>query len=260
VPNFSANLSFMFQEVALPERYAAAAAVGFRGAEFLFPYDHERALLAERREAAGLTQALLNVPPGDWAKGERGIAVIPGREGEFRDGVGRALEYARALDCRRIHAIAGLVPEGARRGAYDRTYRDNLGFTAKAAKAEGIEVLIEPINDRDMPGYYLTTSAQARAVIEEVGSDNLFLQYDVYHAQIMEGDLAHTIRANLDLIRHFQVSSVPDRHEPDDGEINYPFIFDLIDESGYEGWVGCEYRPRAATVSGLAWAKAYGIG
>ncbi|MEE8246596.1 MAG: 2-oxo-tetronate isomerase [Alphaproteobacteria bacterium] len=260
MPNFAANLSFMFQEMELPERYAAAAAVGFRAVEFLFPYDHEPALLAERREEAGLTQALFNVPPGDWQGGERGITVLPGREGEFQDGVGRALEYARALGCLRLHAIAGLVPEGADREAYDRVYRDNLRFAAAAAKAEGIDILIEPINDRDMAGYYLTTSAQARALIEELGLDNLFLQYDVYHAQIMEGDLARTIRDNLDIIRHFQISSVPDRHEPDEGEINYPFLFELIDESGYEGWVGCEYRPRGDTVAGLGWAKAYGIG
>ncbi len=260
MPKFAANLSFMFSKVELPERIAAAAAVGFRGVEYLFPYDYEPALLAERLQEAGLTQVLFNLPPGDWGAGERGIAALPGREGEAQDGMGRALDYARALGCKRLHALAGVVPEDADREACERVYRDNLRFAAAAAKEIGAEFLIEPINSRDMPGYFLTTTAQARQVIEDVASDNLFLQYDVYHCQIMEGDLSRTIAANLDIIRHFQISSVPDRHEPDEGEINYSHLFDLIDQSGYEGWIGCEYRPRGTTVEGLGWAKAYGIG
>ncbi len=260
MPKFAANLSMMFNEADFLERFEAAARAGFKGVEFLFPYAWPAAELAERLARHGLTQVLFNLAPGDWDAGERGIAVLPGREGEFQDTVGKALEYAGTLGCTRLHAMAGLAPGDAGRTAMEKTYIENLRFAAGACAERGVHLLIEPINSHDMPGYFLNFSAQARRIIEEVNSDNLFLQYDIYHMQIMEGDLAATIGANLGIIRHFQLAGVPGRHEPSVGEINYPFLFDFIDEKGYEGWIGCEYRPRAGTGEGLGWARPYGIG
>lgn len=260
MPNLAANLTMMFNETAFIDRFEAAARAGFKGVEFLFPYAWPAAALAERLASHGLEQVLFNLPPGDWDAGERGIAALAGRGGEFQDTVGTALEYAEALGCTRLHAMAGLAPTGAERAAMEETYIENLRFAAGACAGRGVSLLIEPINSRDMPGYFLNYSAQARRVIEEVASDNLFLQYDIYHAQIMEGDLAATIDKNLSIIRHFQIAGVPGRHEPDVGEINYPFLLDLIDERRYGGWIGCEYRPRAGTEEGLAWARPYGIG
>jgi 2-dehydrotetronate isomerase len=256
MPRFAANLTMMFNEVPFPERFQRAADAGFEAVEFLFPYDHAPTEVAGWLAAAGLQNVLFNMPPGDWAKGERGLAALPGREAEFRAGVAKALEYAAALGTPRLHAMAGLVPEGADREAARKTYVANLRHAAEALGRHGLTLVIEPINTRDIPGFFLNTQAEARAVIEAVGAPNLKIQMDFYHAQIVEGDLAMTLRKNFGLVGHTQIAGVPDRHEPDEGEVNYPYLFGLLDQLGYEGWVGCEYRPRGKTEDGLGWLKA----
>jgi hydroxypyruvate isomerase len=260
VPKFAANLSFIFQEVGFLDRFAAAAACGFKAVEYLAPYDYPPEAIAEQLNRHGLEQALFNMPPGDWAAGERGIGALPGREQEFRDGVARALVYAKATSCRILHAMAGVLPPGPDRAEAERTYVANLRLAADRLAAEGVTLVIEPINTRDIPGYFLNTTTQAISVIERVGRPNLKLQLDLYHVQIMEGDLAHRIRALAGHYPHVQIAGNPGRHEPDIGEINYPFLFDLLDELGYSGWIGCEYRPQGETKAGLGWARRYGVG
>jgi hydroxypyruvate isomerase len=260
VPKFAANLSFIFQEVGFLDRFAAAAECGFKAVEYLGAYDHPPETVAAQLKKYGLAQALFNMPPGNWAAGERGTAALPGREQEFRAGVDQALVYAKATNCRLLHAMAGLWPEGRDRGEAERTYAANLRYAAEHAAAGGVTVIIEPINNRDIPGYFLNTTTQAMAVIDKVGHPNLQLQLDLYHVQIMEGDLAHHIRTLAGRYPHIQIAGNPGRHEPDVGEINYPFLFDLLDEIGYPGWIGCEYRPRGETRAGLGWARDYGIG
>jgi hydroxypyruvate isomerase len=259
MPKFAANLSMMFTEVDFLDRFAAAAGAGFTGVEYLFPYAYAADDLKQRLADNGLAQALFNMPPGDWDAGERGIAALPGREAEFRDGVERAIEYARALDCPQVHAMAGLAPGGGTEKHLE-TYVENLRGAAKTCAGAGIRLLIEPINSRDMPGYFLDRPRQGLEVLEMAAVDNLYLQYDIYHAQIMEGSLAETIAANIGVIRHFQLAGVPGRHEPDVGEINYPYLFQTIDDLGYDGWIGCEYKPQGDTVAGLGWARDFGIG
>ena len=259
MPKFAANLSFIFQEVDFLGRFAAAAECGFKAVEYLGAYEHPPETVAARLQQNGLTQALFNMPPGDWGAGERGVAALPGREAEFRAGVDTALVYAKATGCRLLHAMAGLVPAGRDRAEAERTYVANLGYAAERAAAQGVAVIIEPINTRDIPGYFLNTTTQAMAIIDRVGHPNLRLQLDLYHVQIMEGDLAHRIRALAGRYPHIQIAGNPGRHEPDIGEISYPFLFDLLDEIGYSGWIGCEYRPRGETRSGLGWATRYGI-
>jgi hydroxypyruvate isomerase len=259
VPKFAANLSFIFQEVGFLDRFAAAAACGFRAVEYLSPYEHPPGVIAEQLGRHRLQQALFNMPPGDWAAGERGVAALPGREQEFRDGVEQALVYAKATKCPLVHAMAGLWPAGRDRAEAERVYVANLRHAAERLAAEGVTVVIEPINTRDIPGYFLNTTAQAMAIIERVGHPNLKLQLDLYHVQIMEGDLACRIRALAGYYPHVQIAGNPGRHEPDIGEINYPFLFELFDELGYSGWIGCEYRPQGETRAGLGWAKRYGI-
>jgi 2-dehydrotetronate isomerase len=253
MPKFAANLTMMFNEVAFPERFAAAAAAGFKAVEFLFPYDHAPRDVAQWLAENKLTNALFNMPPGDWAAGERGLGSLPGREQEFRDGVARALEYAQAMGTKRIHAMAGLLPAGADRNRHRETFIENLRYAAREVGKHGITLLIEPINTRDIPGYFLNTQAEGHAIREAVGEPNLKVQMDFYHAQIVEGDLATTFRKHLDGIGHIQIASVPSRNEPDDGEVNYRYLFRLLDELGYDGWVGCEYRPRGRTEDGLGW-------
>jgi hydroxypyruvate isomerase len=199
------------------------------------------------------------MPPGNWAAGERGTAALAGREQEFRDGVEQALGYAKATNCKLLHAMAGVLPAGSNLDAAERVYIANLQYAAERLSREGITVIIEPINNRDIPGYFLNTTTQAMSVIERVGHPNLKLQLDLYHVQIMEGDLAHRIRALAGRYPHVQIAGNPGRHEPDVGEINYPFLFDLFDELGYSGWIGCEYRPKGETRAGLGWARRYGI-
>lgn len=255
MPRFAANLSMLFAELAFLDRFAAAAAAGFTAVEFLFPYDYPAAQLAELLARHRLTQVLFNLPPGDWAAGERGLAALPGREAEFAEQLGRALDYAQALGCKRLHAMAGIPgPDVAREAAFE-TYVANLARACAAAAPLGIAITIEPINQRDMPGYFLSRQADARRAIEAVGADNLGLQFDLYHCQITEGDLAHHLEALAPLIAHIQIAGVPERHEPDSGEINYPYLFEKMDALGYAGWVGCEYRPRGATLAGLGWLK-----
>lgn len=257
MPKFAANLSMLYGEHDFIDRFAAAAKDGFQGVEYLFPYAFEKATLAEALKANKLTQVLHNMPAGDWDAGERGLACLPDRIGEFQDGVAKAIDYAKALDCKQLHAMAGIRPEGVDPDKVAETYVDNLRFAARETEKAGIKLLIEAINTIDIPGFYLSTSAQALAVIDTVGSDNLFFQYDIYHMQIMEGDLVRTMEKNLAKIAHMQLADNPGRNEPGTGEINYPFVFDAIDRMGYKGWIGCEYKPKAGTSAGLGWLHGY---
>ncbi len=253
----AANLTMMFNEADFLDRFGAAADAGFKGVEYLFPYDYEADAIADRLEARGLQQVLFDFPAGNWDAGDRGLACIPDRLGEFQDSVGKALEYAHTLSCSRLTCLAGIAPENVKPETIEQTMVDNLKFAAKQAADAGITVLIEPLNTRDVPGTYVSTSTHGRALLEAVGESNVKLQYDVYHMQIMEGDLAMTIEANMDVIHHFQLADNPGRNEPGTGEINYDFILPYVDSLGYEGWVGCEYRPAGRTQDGLGWTRKY---
>ena len=255
MPRFAANLNFLFTELPLLDRFEAAAKAGFTAVESTNLYDATAEEVAARLKANGLTLALFNMPAGHAAAGERGLTSLAGREGEFWAAFETALRYADATGGRRIHLTAGLVHHGAQH----TTYVANLKRAAKAAAAAGIEVLIEPINRRDMPGFFLTRTEQARAVIAEVGEPNLRLQFDLYHRQIEQGDVATAIEKFAPLTGHYQIASPPDRGEPDDGEMNYTYLFKLIDRTGFDGWIGCEYRPRNGTVEGLKWVAACGV-
>lgn len=255
MPRFAANLSMMFTEYDFLDRFAAAADAGFKAVEYLFPYEYPAEELARRLERTGLEQALFNLPPGDWTKAERGLAALPGREADFAHAADQAIAYARLLHCPKLHAMAGILAPEVDRAVARQTYIANLRRAAAAAAEAGITILIEPINTRDIPGYFLNRPSEARRIIEEVGMPNLELQFDVYHCQIMVGDLATQIRAQADITGHIQIAGVPERHEPDIGEINYPYLFDVIDQTGYDGWIGCEYRPRGETADGLGWLK-----
>ena len=255
MPKFAANLTMMFNEVPFPERFAAAAKAGFSAVEFLFPYDYPAADVARWLKENNLKNALFNMPPGDWAVGDRGMASIPGREQEFADGVAKAIEYALALGTPTIHAMAGLLPEDADRETHRVTYVDNIWYAGKELAKHGLTLVIEPINSRDMPGYFLNLQSEAHAICKEIGEPNLKVQMDFYHAQIMEGDLTMTFKNPFERIGHIQIASVPTRNEPDQGEIDYRHIFRLLDDTGYAGWVGCEYRPRGRTEDGLGWLK-----
>ena len=257
MPKFAANLSMMFNEVPFLERFAAAAQAGFKAVEYLFPYAYPADQIAEQLQQHGLQQVLFNAPPGNWDAGDRGIAALTGREAEFQDSIGQAIDYAKALNCPRVHVMAGIVAEGSDiEEAFD-TYLANLGFAAEQCAEAGLLTLIEPINSRDMPGFYLNDSKMATAIIDELELTNLKLQLDLYHCQIMEGDLAMHLKNLKDYVGHIQIAGVPERHEPDIGEINYPYLFRLIDELGYDVWVGCEYRPRGNTTDGLDWFQAW---
>ena len=256
MPRFAANLSMMYTEVDFLDRFAAAAADGFGAVEYLFPYAFERADLAARLRGHGLAQALFNGPPGDFERGERGLACLPDRVDEFRRGiVEQALPYAQALGCARVHVMAGLAPAGADRARLHDTYVANLAWAAEQAASAGVTVCIEPINTRDIPGFFLNRQDEAHAIVQQVGAPNLKVQMDLYHCQIVEGDLATKLRRYLPTGRvgHVQMAGVPERHEPDQGEVYYPYLFGLIDALGYGGWIGCEYRPRAGTSAGLGW-------
>ncbi|MFI9779321.1 2-oxo-tetronate isomerase [Streptomyces sp. NPDC051956] len=255
MPRFAANLSTLYPEHDFPDRFAAAAADGFEAVEYLFPYAYEATELRRRLDLHGLRQVLFNAPPGNWDAGERGIAALPGREMEVRDGVERALEYAAELDCPRVHMMAGLVPQSADPAPYRATYLSNLAYAAEQAAAAGVDILIEPINGRDMPGYFLSRQADAHAVVQEVGALNLKVQLDLYHCQIVEGDLTATLRRDLPTgrVAHLQIAGVPDRHEPDAGELNLRHLMAVVDELGFGGWIGCEYFPKAGTSEGLGW-------
>ncbi len=279
MPRFAANLSMMYPELPFLDRFEAAAKDGFKAVEYLFPYAFAKEELAARLKANGLQQVLFNAPPGGidaasidraWNGGDKGITCIPGREDEFRAGVALALDYAQALGCPRIHLMAGLLPAGVSREAAQRTYVANLRWAAAEAARYGRDVLIEPINTRDIPGFFLNRQDQAHALVAEVGASNIKVQMDLYHCQIVEGDVAIKIRQYLPTGRvgHFQVAGVPERHEPDIGEVNYPYLFGVIDEvaaqCGWDGWIGCEYKPKrggqpGGTSAGLGWFGAYRV-
>ena len=255
MPRFAANLTMMYNELPFLDRHAAAAADGFKGVEILFPYAFKAHDLRTRLDEFGLEQALFNLPPGNWEAGERGLASLPGREDEFRRALETALTYARVLGNKRIHVMAGKLPEGADRARHRALYVKNLALAAQEARADGLTIVIEPINTRDIPGYFLNRQDEAHAVRAEVNAPNLKVQMDLYHCQIVEGDLAVKLRKYVRDVGHIQIAGVPERHEPDTGEINYPYLFSLMDELGYDGWVGCEYHPRAGTSEGLGWLE-----
>ncbi len=260
MPQFAANLSFLYNELPFLDRFEAAAKDGFRAVEYLFPYEWPAEEIARRLRDHGLQQVLFNAPPGDWDRGDRGIACLPGRDAEFRAGIDRALDYAAALKCPRVHVMAGLVPQGVERDSLQPTYIANLHWAAVQAAKQGIGLLIEPINTRDIPRFFLNRQDQAHAVLDAVGAPNLQVQMDLYHCQIVEGDVAMKLRQYLPTGRvgHLQIASVPERNEPDGGELNYGYLFALIDalsaEGGWDGWLGCEYRPRTTASAGLGWA------
>jgi hydroxypyruvate isomerase len=257
VPRLAANLSLLFPEIDFPSRFAAAARAGFRHVEYQFPYAWPAPDVARWAAEAGVEVVLHNVPAGDFAQGDRGIACLPKRVDEFRDGVARAIEYARASNCPRLNCLAGVIPPDAARERYFDTLVENLAFAAAQLKGAGITLMIEACNTRTIPGFFLHTTGQVLEAIDAAGADNAYLQYDIFHMQIMEGDLAHTIERLLPRIGHVQLADVPDRHEPGTGEINFPWLLETIDRIGYSGAIGCEYNPRADTVAGLAWARPY---
>jgi hydroxypyruvate isomerase len=257
MPKFAANLSFLFADQPFPERFKKAAETGFKGVEYLFPYDYPAREVAEWLRENDLEQVLFNLAPGDWAAGERGLACLPQRQGEFAESVEQALNYAMVLDCKRLHCMAGLRPAGHEEAELEATYIANLRYAADRLATIGATVMLEPINSRiDMPGYWLDDMNKVFRLQTAVDRNNVKVQYDIYHAQIMAGDLARTLAANIQRIGHIQIADNPGRHEPGTGEINYPFLFDLLDRVGYDGWVGCEYRPLTTTEAGLGWLTA----
>lgn len=254
---FAANLSFLYQDIPFPDRFAAAAQDGFQGVEYLFPYDWEPSELKQRLDDNGLAQVLFNVWPGDWDEGERGLASLPGRSQEFRKTLDQALDYAGALGCTRLHVMAGLRDEKVSRETQTDIYRENLATAATECAKHGVTALIEPINIKDMPGFFLTNVTMAAGLIEEINHPNLKLQFDMYHVQRTDGDICLQYQAVAPLIGHIQIANPPHRFEPDNGEINYPYVFDMLIESGYDNWIGCEYKPSIGTSETLGWARDY---
>ena len=259
MPKFAANLSMLFTEQPFLDRFEAAARAGFEAVEFLFPYAHAAVEIRDRLQAHGLQLVLHNLPAGDWEAGERGIACHPDRVAEFRAGVARAIDYAQVLGVGQLNCLAGKAPAGVPEALLRQTLVENLRFAAKALKAVGLRLLLEPINTFDIPGFYVSRTAQALDLLDAVGADNAFVQYDLYHAQRMEGELAATLQKHLHRIGHVQMADNPGRHEPGTGEMNYPFLFAHLDRIGYTGWVGCEYKPATTTEAGLGWRQAMGV-
>ncbi|MGF1793392.1 hydroxypyruvate isomerase [Photobacterium profundum] len=257
MPKFAANLSMLFTEFDFLDRFEIAADAGFQGVEYLFPYANTPEEIKQRLDKFNLKQVLFNLPAGNWEVGDRGIAVDPTRTDEFRLGVPQAIAYAKALGCNQVNCLAGIVPAGVNQEQATETFVTNLRFAAGELEKAGISLVIEAINTRDIPGFYLTNTAQALDIIEQVGSKNLRFQYDIYHMQIMEGDLAPTLSQHIEHIQHIQLADNPGRHEPGTGEINYPFILQHLDNIGYQGWVGCEYKPKTTTLAGIGWLKAF---
>ena len=260
MPKFAANLGFLFPDIPFLDRFEAAARAGFRAVEYASPYGVAPEDIVSRLKECHLEQVLLNFPPGNVQAGERGLAAMPGREADFAETLEQALSYARALHCPRLHVMAGVPPADASRKECEAVYGRNLRMAAARLQPYGIRLQIEPLNTRDNPGYFLTTPAQAQRIMMQVDSDNLFLQMDLYHWQVMLGDLATNIRTYLPITEHVQIAGNPGRHEPDVGEVYYPYLFHLLDTSGYTGWIGCEYHPQGDTVAGLGWAQGYGLG
>lgn len=255
MPRFAANLTMLFNELPFLERFDAAARAGFEAVEFLFPYAFKASEIRNRLDASGLKLVLHNLPAGDWDAGERGIAILPDRVGEFRRGVGQAIEYARVLGVPQLNCLVGKTPADADDAVLRQTLVANLRHAAAELERAGLKLLVEPINTFDIPGFHLNRTDQALALFDEVGSDNLFLQYDIYHMQRMEGELAATMKQHLARIAHLQLADNPGRNEPGTGEIDYRFLFDWIDRIGYAGWIGCEYKPATDTVAGLGWRE-----
>lgn len=257
MPKFCANLSMLYGEHSFLERFAAARRDGFAAIEYMFPYAYAKEELAQALQRSGLTQVMHNLPAGNWEKGERGVACQPERVAEFRAGVAQARAYASRLGCKMVNCLIGIPSPGGDPARVRATVVGNLGYAAAELKKAGIRLLIEPVNDKDVPGFWLSRVGEAMALIRDVGSDNLFIQYDVYHQSRMEGDIAATYLRCKDRIAHVQVADNPGRHEPGSGEINYPYLFRVLDEAGYPGWIGCEYKPAAGTSAGLGWVAAY---
>lgn len=255
MPKFSANLSMLFTDLPFLDRFGAASNAGFDAVEFLFPYAWTAQEIKQQLGMYGLQLVLHNLPAGDWDAGERGIACHPDRVEEFRNGVGRAIDYANALGVGQLNCLAGKAPAGISEDRIRQTFVENLSYAAAKLKKAGLNLLIEPINSFDIPGFYLTRTTQAAAILVEVGADNAFIQYDIYHAQRMEGELAETMQKYLPRIGHIQLADNPGRNEPGTGEINYPFLFTHLDKIGYQGWIGCEYKPATTTVAGLGWRQ-----
>jgi hydroxypyruvate isomerase len=255
MPKFAANLSMLFTEVPFLDRFERAAKAGFTAVEFLFPYAHTAKEIRSRLDAHGLQLVLHNLPPGNWDGGERGVGCHPDRVAEFRQGVARGIEYATALGAPQLNCLAGKVPAGVDAATLRRTFVDNVRYAAGEFRRAGLKLLIEPINFYDIPGFYLNTTAQAISILDEVGADNAYVQYDIYHAQRMEGELAATMSKHLARIAHMQLADNPGRNEPGTGEINYEFLFAHIDRIGYTGWIGCEYKPAGTTEAGLGWRQ-----
>ncbi|QWD67213.1 2-oxo-tetronate isomerase [Polynucleobacter sp. MWH-Aus1W21] len=256
MPQFAANLTMLFNEYPFMERFEQAAKSGFKAVEFLFPYAYSAHEIRQQLDKNNLRLVLHNFPPGDWDEGERGIACLPDRVEEFQAGVSKAIEYAKALSVNQLNCLAGIAPEGVELGLLRKTFIANLKYAAAELKKTNIKLLIEPINTFDIPGFYLSKTEQALDILNEVGSDNLYIQYDIYHAQRMEGELSKTLEKNITKIAHIQLADNPGRHEPGTGEINYAHLFKLIDKLGYAGWIGCEYKPANQTEAGLGWIKA----
>jgi len=257
MPKFSANLSMLFKEVDFLGRFELAARAGFKAVEFMFPYEWDKDELKQRLTEHNLELVLHNLPPGNWSAGERGLACLPGREKEFRDGVGRAIEYATALGCPRLNCLAGIPPATLSEEERRRTLVSNVRYAAEETRKAGLVLMVEAINSFDMPGFCLNTTRDAIELIAQVGHPNLFIQYDVYHMQMMEGKLIKTMRENLASIAHIQIADVPGRHEPGTGEINFDNLFRALDDMGYKGWIGCEYMPAGQTEAGLGWIRKY---
>ena len=253
MPRFAANISMMFTEAPFLDRFARAAKAGFKAVEFLFPYEHPATEIAARLADNGLQQVLFNAPPGDWTRGERGMAALPGRAQEFREAIKLALDYAATLQCSRLHVMAGLKPDGVPYDSMLAAYAANLDWAADECAKTGVKPIIEPINHRDIPGFFLNTTDQAAAIINGLGAGRVGMQFDLYHCAITEGDITMRVQKHLKLISHMQVADNPGRHEPGTGEVNWPFVFRRIDELGFDGWIGCEYRPAGNTEAGLGW-------
>ena len=260
MPRFAANLSMMFPELDEGQRFQAAREAGFEAVEFLRPYSHPVEEVGGWLKDAGLELILINSPSGNPEKGERGLGCLPGRQADFRESFELTMDYATKLGAGMVHLMAGVVPEGATPEECESVFVENLKQSSEVAGRHGLRLLLEPLNTRDVPGYLHTRSAETRRIIERAACDNVFMQYDLYHLQIMQGDLVEGLHRDFDIVGHIQFSSVPGRHEPQYGEVNLPFVFDAIDAMGYTGWIGCEYRPRGDTPAGLSWAEEYGIG
>ena len=260
MPKFAANLSTMFTELPAHARFQAARDAGFTAIEYLNPYDHSIAEVCGWLEDAGLEMILLNTQAGDEDAGECGLAALPGREADFCELFDRALDYAAGLGAGIIHLLAGVVAEGTPREAYERAFIANTRWAADVARTHGVKILLEPLNRRDIPGYLHARTVETRRLIDAIDRDNVRLQFDFYHLQVMEGDLGEGLRRHLDVIGHVQFSSLPGRHEPQHGEVNVSYLFELLDKLGYQGWVGCEYRPKTTTLEGLRWGAPYNLG